>query len=135
MTHLERYRIFRAIYDEEGRDRLILRFLRDRDAENAWNFDALIWEKQSGTEWHRVSEFSHDEVAATFPRRRWIADVASFDSGRGRAIIKIGQESEPDSRGCVFARYSWWECDVVKNHLVHFKRECHYPSEPLARDE
>jgi hypothetical protein len=121
-------------YDEKGCDRLTLRFLRDRDAKFAWNFDALVWEIQAGIEWNQVSAFSREEVAATSSCRRWIADVASFDAGRGRAIIKIGQESEPDLQGRVWAKYSWWDCDMAGNRLLHLRRDCLNPSETFDEE-
>ena len=68
------YRTFREIYDESGGHRLVLRFMRDQDAELAWNFDGLIWETRVGSDWVQRVVFSRDEVAKTGARRRGRGD-------------------------------------------------------------
>jgi hypothetical protein len=123
------YRLLREVRDTKGGDRLLLWLVRDPDVENAWNFDALIWEIRANEEWTESVVLCRDELQGAFPRRHWAADIAGFDAASAHAIIKIGECSEPDPHGVVYAVYSWWVCDVRNKRLVELIRQCGCPDE------
>ncbi len=123
------YRIRREVLDPKGDDRLLLRFIRVPDVENAWNSDALIWEIRNHEEWSEFVVFTRDELQGDFPRRRRMGDIAKFDAVNGYAIIKVGEYSEPDRRGSIRAKYALWSCDVRNRRLIELIRVCKDPDE------
>ncbi len=133
MLQSDYYRILREVYDENGRDRLLLRLFRVSDAELAWNSDALIWETRSDTDWNQAIVFSREELQGRFPRRRWAADIVRFDAHRGQAIIMLGEYSEPDCHGLEQPRYSWWDCDIRNKCLIRFIKDVSHRSGTLTR--
>ena len=97
-----------------------------------YDFDSLVWRTKNGAAWtdHLVITRTAFQVARV--TSRWVNDIDSFDSSKGTAIIKIGEESPPVTTAtgsAITVQYSWREWDLNKNAEVRLLRVCENPFE------
>jgi hypothetical protein len=126
--------VMREVNDDAGDHRLTLNYVevrpwRDKEGK-AYNFHSLVWESRKGAQWTSAAVIT----AATFQegsrRRRWVSDIHAFDAANGRAIIRVGEEGEPDAAGAVWVEYSWREWDMSRNADLRVIQLCEGPFEP-----
>ena len=107
--------------------------LMDRlHGERGFNFDSLVWRTNAGGVWRDHIVISEAAFQAGSSRRRWVSQINSLDASNGRAIIKVAEESAPQtSGGRVSFRviYSWREWNLLTNGEVRMIRICANPFE------
>lgn len=131
---------FGEITDAAGTNRLVLRTAErplpnPRPGVRAYDFHALIWEIKDGDNWSEKFIITRVDFEKGVGRRRWIAELHSFDSTTGHAVVRIGEEQPPKADGSVRVEYSWREWDLLTNRQVQVLWVCKSPFETLEGKE
>src|SRR5262249_16481683 len=118
---------FGEITDVAGTNRLVLRFVErplpnPRPGQKAYDFHTLIWEATEGDKWSEKITITRADFEKGAAGRRWIAELHSFDSTKGHAVVRVGEEQSPKADGSMRVEYSWREWDLLNNRQVQVLR-------------
>jgi hypothetical protein len=87
-----------------------------------FDFEALVWNTNSGTGWTKRLEITRKDFEAGSPHRRWVNAIHSIDGSAGTAIIKVGEGNAPEGSGTINYLYSWREWNLWTNGEVRMFR-------------
>jgi hypothetical protein len=82
---------------------------------DGFDFDSIIWEKRSGVRWVEHLRITEAQFQAGTDRRRWLADLDSFDAQSGSVIARIAEGDAPEGSGTIHYKYSWRRWDLNSN--------------------
>ena len=97
---------------------------------------ARLRRKLSAEQVAERANISRGAFLAGTTRDRWVIDIDSLDTSNGTAIIKVGENSLPVTKGStvtVSCTYSWREWNLLHNGEVRVLRLCKDPFEKLTR--
>jgi len=98
----------------------------------SFDFDSLVWQTNAVGTWQDHIVISQVAFQAGRAGRRWVSQIHSLDALRGRAIIKVAEESPPRAVGGrtqIDVVYSWREWNLLNNREVRCIRICADPFE------
>lgn len=125
----------RQVVDGTGTNALVLYSVVGRtplSSEVDYDFHSIVWRTRVGTNWTDRSSIGQQAFQGGSVRRRWVNEIDSFDSAKGTAVIKVGEESPPVKNGStttVSVVYSWREWSLLTNGEVRVLRICKDPFE------
>jgi hypothetical protein len=131
---------FGEITDAAGVNRLTLRFVERplpnlRPGGKAYDFHSLVWNSKDGDTWSEKLTITRPDFEKDASGRRWISELHSFDSTKGHAVIKVGEEQPPKPDGSTQVEYSWREWDLLNNRHIRLLRVCKSPFETVDGKE
>ncbi|MFO0814363.1 MAG: hypothetical protein U0796_14170 [Gemmatales bacterium] len=131
----EKVEVQHKVTDQNGRQRLSSfstvkqEKLGDREV-TSFDFHSLVWEESDDKSWKRKIIISKEDLEKD-GRERWVVGLHSLNAQEGKAVLKIGEKSEPDKDGTIRAIYSWCEWDLRKNTKLKTIKVCKDPFEAL----
>lgn len=124
------------VRDSTGRDRLLKRDLVTYSIANpderSYDFHSLVWQMKDGAIWKDKTVLTQADFQKGTSHRRWVSALHSFDTAKGRAILKVAEGDAPENSPRVTYQYSWREWDIATNKEVRVVRVCADPFEPFA---
>jgi hypothetical protein len=126
----------KEVFDVTGTNKLVLVYvIANKELLGSgvgYNFYSLVWKSKEGTNWADQYFISHVAFQGISTRRRWVNDIEWLDVTNGTAIIKVGEESPPLTKGAsttINVVYSWREWSILTNGEVRTLRVCKDPFE------
>jgi len=131
---------FGEITDAAETNRLVLRFVERplpnlRPGQKAYDFHTLVWECKDGDKWAEKIAIMRADFEKGAAGRRWIAELHSFDSTKGHAVVRVGEEQSLKDDGSMRVEYSWRVWDLLNNRQVQVLRVCKSPFETVDGKE
>jgi hypothetical protein len=118
-----------SIEDPTGEHRLSLR-VGPMNHRGGIDFHSLAWLLKDGLEWVERRIITRENFQRGSERRRWIADLHSFDPKTAHAVIRVA-EIVPEDGGSAQCVYAWKQWDIRNNREVRLLRICQNPFEPF----
>jgi hypothetical protein len=112
---------------KNGKDRLTMKYISTGPMQGGgtgYDFDSLIWETKVGDQWRKRAIITQQQFEAGTDKRRWVAQLQSFDSKSGNAIIQVAEGDAPTNATHIHYNYSWREWNLQTNGQVRFIRLC-----------
>ena len=131
----ESVEITQQVTDATGTNRLVLYNVVGRAPLSTrvdYDFHALVWQVRDGTNWTDSRVISQSAFQGASPQRRWVNEIAAFDSTTAIGAVKVGEESKPIRNGSsvsISVTYSWREWSLLTNGEVRVVRICKDPFE------
>ena len=129
----------REVTDKSGTNRLALIYVSAGAGpgfnSESFDFHSLAWRTKSDTNWSDRIVITKTDFEAGSSRRRWVSDIHSLDPGTGTAVIKVAEDSPPQTNGTTVSTtcvYSWREWSLTSNAEVRVLRVCAEPFEPFT---
>ncbi len=112
---------FGTAVSPSGKDRLCLRYI----GEDGFDFHELVWEQSIEGRWVRHKTLSPTVFLCSRNGSPWVAELHSFDSEFGTAIVRVGESQEQGEKTIV--EYSWRRVSFVEPLLPKLLRICKNP--------
>jgi hypothetical protein len=129
----------REVTDRSGTNRLALVYVSlgpgVTPQEEVFDFHSLVWRTKLGTNWSDRVVITKTDFEAGSLHRRWVSDIYSLDPRTGIAVIKVAENSPPQTNGTTISTtcgYSWREWSLISNAEVRVLRVCKEPFEPFT---
>jgi hypothetical protein len=140
MLHETNITPFCEVMDAAGTNRLVLLLVErplpnPRPERKAYDFHSLVWEAQHGESWSETLVITRLDFEKGAERRRWVNKLHNFDSVKGRAVVRVGEEQPREADGSMQVEYSWREWDLVNNRQLQVLRVCNSPFEEVDGKE
>src|SRR5262245_26708700 len=91
----------------------------------SYDFHSLVWQTNAGGKWADRLVITTAAFQGGSPRRRSVSDIYSLDPIRGVALIKVAEESLPQTNAMeilITCVYSWREWSLLTNGEVRLIR-------------
>lgn len=118
---------FGTVVAPTGQDRLCLCYV----GEDALDFHELVWERNLDGKWTRHRTLD-PRMFLCASESSWIAELHSFDSINGTAIVRVGETAKRDEFGMSNVEYTWRSVSLLRPNEPEVLQKCKVPFEPYA---
>lgn len=124
------------VMDAVGNNRLAVRFIEKplpnpQPGRKGYDFHSLVWEVKDGDAWKEKVVITKLDFEKNAERRGWVNEIHSFDSVKGCAVVRVGEEQPREVDGTMHVEYSWRDWDLVNNRQIQVLRVCKSPFETV----